>query len=426
MTRMRILPLLFIFLGLPFAMAQSSRPFTMSSTGVQAQPGQSPLYQNFSPSFTPSVLSPEVDVVTLFPEYLGVPFDSFANTNVLPANDPWAIKATALADAPKAAGKPHMVQIVLTRDIVVAKAVNQNGASVVQPGWVTGCIDMTNPAYVGLGQAYVNYATWIARTFSPKYMVVAIEANLYYVNCGGDTASWRALVNIERRAYDAVKAVKSSILAFPSYKLEELYGQTLTGFDQTQWRALANFKKDRLGLATYPSSNRVGGVFINPYQLPSDYLARIKNRNWFEPRIVITETGWNSASLSLRYQGSCVYNYIYSSPEFQAAYLERLLYSASVSNFEHVSWWSYRDLIPSSVMSGCYPDSTPPYTECNGDLWCATVNNWRATSNGWTSGFAELAFKSFGTMGLRQYDGTPNAASIALWQRFFALRIVGN
>jgi hypothetical protein len=397
----------------------------MSSTGVQAQPGQSPLYQNFSPSFTPAALSPDVDVVNIFPEFLGVPFDSFATTSVLPANDPWAIKATALADAAKATGKPLMVQIVLTRDIVVAKAVNQGGVSVVQPGWVSGCIDMTNPAYANLGTAYVNYATWIARTFSPRYMVVAIEANLYYVYCGGNTASWQALVNIERRAYDAVKAVRSSILAFPSYKLEELYGQSLTGWDQTQWRALANFKKDRLGLATYPSSNRVNGVFINPYQLPSDYLARPRNRNWFEPRIVITETGWNSASISLRYLGNCVYNYIYSSPEFQAAYMERLLFSASVSNFDHVSWWSYRDLIPSSVMTACHPDSAPPYPECNGDIWCSTVNNWRATSNGWTPGFAELAFKTFGSMGMMQYDGSPNAASVALWRRFRALPVVG-
>jgi hypothetical protein len=331
---------------------------------------------------------------------------------------------TALASAAKATGKPVMLQTVLTRDIFVAKAINEGGKLVIQQGWIKGCADLTSSQYSGLGDAYVNYATWMARTFSPKYMVIMVEMNLYYVHCGGNTASWQALTALENRVYAAVKTVNSAIITFPSFKLEDLYDQSLNGFNQPQYAALASLKRDRLGLATYPYAIPSGSGFVNPYQLPIDYLARVRNLNPSEPRIVITETGWNSAGLSVLYQGNCFVNFVYSDASWQAAYLQLLLYSAYVDNFDHISWWSDRDLIPANVMTGCFPLSSPPYQECNGNAWCQVINVWRGTDNGWTPGFAEVAFKAFGTLGLRQYDGTSKPAALALWQRFLALPVL--
>lgn len=408
--------------SLPTA-AQTSRPFSMSTTAIQALPGHTPLYQNVSPSFSLQTMSADADVITLFPEYLGIPFDSFAGTSYLVSNDPWAVKMTALANAAKATRKPIMIQIVLTRDILVAKAVNQNGQVVVQPGWVTGCADLMSPQLSTLGSAYINYARWMARTFAPKYMVIMIEANLYYVHCGGNTASWQKLVEIERRTYDAVKLINPAIIAFPSFKLEDVYGQQPNGFDQAQYAALAPMKRDRLGFATYPYGMKIGGVFANPYQLPQDYLSRVRDRNPSEPRIVITETGWNSDGIAISNEGSCYTNFLYSDLRYQSAFLGLLLYTAYAKNFDHVSWWSDRDLIPSRVMTSCFPTSSPPFPECNGDIWCGAINSWRGTHIGWTPGFAELAFKSFGTLGLRGYDGTPKAESMATWRRFLQLPI---
>jgi hypothetical protein len=399
----------------------------MSSTSIQAYPNQALLYQNDSPSFTFKTLSSDVDLITVFPEYLGIPFTEFAQSVSPPADDPWTIQMTALANAAKSAGRPLMVELVLTRDFPVAKAVNSNGSLKLEPGWAPTCMDLTNTQYATIGPAYINYATWIASAFSPKYLVIMIENNLYYVNCGGNTASWQALVNIERGAYDAVKAQFPSMIIFPSFKLEDLYDQSLAGFDQAEYGALVNLKRDRLGIATYPFGIQLSYGFANPYELPSDYLTRVRDLNPSEPPIVITETGWNSASLAISYNSACYPNLIYSDSSFENAYSQFLIYSGYVGGFDVIAWWSDRDLIDSSVMNVCPPQATPPaFSDCNGDTWCVAINNARtAPSTGWSPAFAELAFKAFGSMGLRNYDGTPKSGEWGLWNQFLALPVSG-
>ena len=396
----------------------------MSSTAIQAVPGGNPAYQNNSPSFMFGALSSDVDMITIFPEYLGVPFDDFASGPNLPPDHPWAVQMTALAAAAKSTGKPLIVETVLTRDVIVAKAVNSNGSLVIEPGWAPSCLDFTAPAYSGLGPAYVNYVTWIARTFAPTYFVFMVEANLYYVHCGGSTPSWQALVTTEQNAYAAVKQVNPAILAFPSFKLEDLYGQQLTGFDQAQYNAMSPLLRDRLGLATYPYGVQLSsGVFANPYQLPPDYLTRIRNQNPTEPPIVITETGWNSDSLSVTSNSQCYANFLYSDPSFEGAFLNFVIYYSYAGHLDGVVWWSDRNLEGEQVMSTCYPQSSPPsFPECNGDIWCAAVEQARASAPfGWSPAFAELAFKAFGSMGLRTYSGTAKFSLLAVWQWYLAL-----
>ena len=56
-----------LFGALPLlVMGQSNRPFYMSTTATQAFPGSSPVYQNFSPTFTPQNLSQDTDLVSVF------------------------------------------------------------------------------------------------------------------------------------------------------------------------------------------------------------------------------------------------------------------------------------------------------------------------------------------------------------------------
>ncbi|HYR44207.1 MAG TPA: hypothetical protein VER98_14355, partial [Terriglobia bacterium] len=255
-------------------LAQTSRPFRMSATAVQAYPGEPSLYQNYSATFPFSGLSRDVDVITLFPEFLGIPFDVFAQSATPPETDAWTIQMNALANAANSMGKPLMVEIVLTRQFPVTRAVSAGDTLLLQTDWAPTCFDLTRPEYSTIGTAYVNYAKWIARTFAPLYLVIMVENNLYYVNCGGDTPSWQALVGIERQAYDAVKAQFPSMIVFPSFKLEDVYDQSLTGFNETEYSAFANLKRDRLGISTYPFGIRLSSGFANPYQLPLDYLSR--------------------------------------------------------------------------------------------------------------------------------------------------------
>ena len=224
--------------------------------------------------------------------------------------------------------------------------------------------------------------------------------------------------------YNMVKFQNVCMVVFPSFKLEDLYGQTLGGYDQPQFQAMANLKRDRLGLATYPYGMQLSpGVFANPYQLPTDYLRRIRDRNPFEPRIMITETGWNSDAIAISSGGTCFLNYLYSAPSWESAYMNFLLQNAYTGSFESITWWSDRDLIQGSTMNTCYPTGTPPsYPECNGDQWCTAVSQARANPPpGASPEFSELAFKAFGSMGVRAYDGTGKAGLSDIWLRFLAL-----
>jgi len=402
---------------------QTSRSFYMSVSGIQAVPNTQPVYQNFPANYPPQAVGQDTDMVTVFPEYLGIPFELFTSSTTPPASHPWTIQMNALAAKAKAVGKPILLQTVLIRDVPVAKATG-TATVTLDAGWAPRCMDFTNPAYASLATSYPNYVYWLAKIFSPRYFVVMIEANLYYVNCGGNTASWRKLVEIYRASYTRAKTANLSSVVFPSFKLEDIYRQSLTGFDQAQMTALAPMTRDRLGLATYAYGVRPDGVrFANPYELPADYLTRIRDRNPAEPKIVVTETGWNSEPIALTAAGSCVRNYLYSSPAFEAAYMNFLMQSAYVGAFDGVVWWSGRDLILGTAMSTCYMQVTAPeFAECNGDIWCRAVSAERSYPRpNTTPEHAELVFKAFGAMGLSTYEGVGKSGVADVWRKFLAI-----
>jgi hypothetical protein len=402
--------------------SQTSRPFQLAASAIQAYTqDRGIIFRNSGPGFTFHELAADVDVISVQPEYLGVPFASFANGPDLPEGDPWAKQMSDLANAANEAGKPLMVQIALTRTNMVGNAIYPEGLVQVQPHWAPSCVDLTRPEYDIVPRAYVNYALWVARTFTPKYFVIMLEPNLYFANCGGDTPTWKLLVKIERDVYRAVKDEFPSMLLFPSFNLEAIYGfaAALTGFDQTQYMALLGMKRDRLGLVSFPQ------LIGNPYRLPTDYYTRILDRNPNEPKVVITETGWNSGSFSFYDDVNDLCATHYSEPSFEEAFLEFVMYSGYLGEFDLITWWSARDEFPSGVVNTCYPVATPPdYAACNDDVWCAAINAARAAPPpGATPELGELALKAFGGMGLREYDGTPKAGALSLWQRFQQLPI---
>jgi hypothetical protein len=412
-----------LLIASPALNAQSNRPFWMSSTAVQYLPGEVPRYANDSPAFPMGAVSGDADVISVFAEYLGIPYEIFSSTSTPPSGHPWVIQMSALAATARATGKPLMLQTVLARDRLTAKATDAGGTLRLDGAWAPRCLDFSLPENSYLGPAYTNYVTWMARAFAPRYLVVMVELNLYYVHCGGDTASWRAFVDIQRASYDAVKSVDPLIIAFPSFKLEDLYGQTLDGFDVAGYNGLSRAKRDRLGLATYPFGvRRADGGWVNPYQLPGDYLTRVRTRYPSEPPVVITETGWNTESLAVGYEGVCYSSFIYSAPSFAEAYLGFLIYSAYVGGFDLVSWWSNRDLIPAPVMTQCVTPATPPaFPECVGDVWCVAIHQAQQESPGFSLTWTEVVFKVFGTMGIKSREGALKSGLHSLWKTFQAL-----
>jgi hypothetical protein len=371
-------------------------------------------------------LAAEVDVITIMPEYLGLPFDQFYASVEPNPGHPWTIAMRDLAARSTAAGKPIMLELVLTRDAVVGAAFNHEGSLIVVKNWAPRCMPFDNSLGELISTAYKNYAVWMTNLFRPTHLVVFVEMNLYYVHCGGAAPSCTVLIPTERDAYDRVKSVRPETAVFPSFKLEDLYGQTVDGFDELQYAAMAGTKRDRFGIAAYPYGMRKqDGTFVNPFDLPLDYLQRVHQRHPNERRIVVTETGWISNGPSFGTTSGCYGPFPFSALPFAQIYLEILLYNAYAGNFDLISWWSNRDLLPTDVMTSCYPaTAAPTFPACGDDPWCRAVLSVRTAGLSGDSNFDELAFKAFGSMGLRSYDGTAKGPLKDRWTHFFSLPVI--
>jgi hypothetical protein len=254
--------------------------------------------------------------------------------------------------------------------------------------------------------------------FEPAYLVHAVEVSSYRRACGAG-ALWQALVDTANEAFDAAKALRPALPVFPSFVLSEVYGNDVAGFDAAFFAQFDGLRRDRLGLSVYAQGLRGASAGA----LPADFFARIRQRRPTEPRIVITETGWNSDDLRIGTPAQCS-TAAASSEAAARDYLNQLLARAQADGIELVTWWSARDLLPAAVMATCYPTasatSVPPFAACGTDPWCPAVNVFRGLDPA-NPAAGELVFKAFGTMGLRRYDGTPKTALLQPWEAARAL-----
>jgi hypothetical protein len=386
----------------------------MSASAIQDWPGEEPFSQlTHPPGYTFGALAADVDVLGIFVEHYGVPWAEFETSPGPAPALAWTQAMTRLATSARATGKPRSLQMVLSRDKLAGRAVSTpKGGLLVDADWSGTCYDFrANP---NQQRAYVRYATWMVKSFEPTYVNLAVEVDKYLGSCGAG-AKWDALVDVERAAYDAVKQTNERIVAYISVNAEDLYGQTLKGFDRPRYEALSRLKRDRLGLSTYPSGlKRTDGSQLSPTDLPTDYFVRARTVNPLEAPVIIAETGWNSRDLKIGPSTACTVA-VRSSPAVQDDYLRILVSAADASKLDLVTWWSDRDLLPSAVMETCHPLAPgPTFGACAEDAWCLGINIYRriAPSN---PAFGDLVFKGFGSMGLRDYDGAPKP-SLTRWK----------
>jgi hypothetical protein len=226
-------------------------------------------------------------------------------------------------------------------------------------------------------------------------------------------------VAVANAAYDRVKAVKPDAVVFPSIQIDLLYGY---GEDcsprgdpacfEVNYARLANLKRDRFAISTYPHLLAELG---DPTALPADWFTRAASRN-NEP-MVIAETGWNSTPVRALHISDCI-TFPDSSEADQLAYFNRLIQEATTNGMDLVTWWSNRDVLPAEIMTDC---------PCTFDLdWCAVLELFRAAggSDPTLQYIQEVFFKAFGTMGLRNYDGTPKPGFFSRWSEVRALPVM--
>jgi hypothetical protein len=156
---------------------------------------------------------------------------------------------------------------------------------------------------------------------------------------------------------------------------------------------------DIFGLSMYP----IWSYVTNANTLPDNYIS-IFQRESGHP-LAIGETGWQHSTMKLDDVSdppNCI-DLLPSSEALQSWWMDRLLTEAETLDMPLVVWWSNHDILPEQVGASCV---------CINSSWCNLLNS--------EPPIADLGWRFFGSMGLRDYDGNPRQCLTA-WQNAVAV-----
>jgi hypothetical protein len=384
------------------------RSFALASGGVQLLVTGPTL----GLQITPANLADDDDAIEIHQEFYGIPWAAFEAGTPPPAE--WTAQMDALAASAKAAAKPVFLSVTMLdggRDHLAAETVIDSGQVKTQDDWSASCYDFATAADAAtVEQGYLRYVAWMIDEFSPRWLNVAVEVNLFFEKC---PAAIGGLIGVANAAYDTAKAKSPSLVVFPSFQIDHLYGystdscpnaaQRTACFDSA-YAQIAPLKRDRFAMSTYPML----GAFSGPADVPVDWFTRGSSRGGERP--LIAETGWDSTPIVVQSATAGCATLFQGTEADETAYLGRVLDAAKAANMDLVNWWSDRDLVVSQLMTSC---------PCSFDsTWCTVLGIFRGPpSDGGTDtqAFGELSLKAFGTMGLRGYDGTPKSTIYPVW-----------
>ncbi|HVU02978.1 MAG TPA: hypothetical protein VHE30_14560 [Polyangiaceae bacterium] len=370
---------------------------------------------------TPADLATDADVFAIHQEFYGLPWDAFENQTEPPAE--WVAVMDRLATSAKTAKKPVFLSITMLdgrRQSLAPRTTIEQGQVKTTENWAAACYDFAAAADgASKKAAYGRYVTYMVDKFSPAYLNLAIEVNLFFEKCPAAAAG---VIDVANAAYDAVKQAHPGTVVFPSIQIDHLYGYANDACpDQTNrkacfdaaYAAISPLRRDRFAMSSYPYMNTIG----TPANLPLDWFSRGAAVGGETP--LVAETGWPSTDIVARLKdGTCPTIFSFTEAE-SAEYLARVLSDAETTGMDLVTWWSNRDLVAAPLMTDC---------PCSFDAtWCAVLDLFRGppASDGTDPQFyGEILLKAFGTMGIRSYDGTPKAAHYAEWSDYRARALV--
>jgi hypothetical protein len=387
---------------------RDARSFALASSGAQLLVSG----QDVGLQLTDANLATDVDVFAVHQEFYGVPWRELEAGTAPPAE--WTARMQRLAASASAAKRPVFLSVTMlngTRERLAATTTIDAGQVKTDDATSATCYDFaTAPDATSKRDAYLRYVELMVDTFSPAYLNVAVEVNLFFEKCPAASPALKEVVNA---AYDAAKARRPNAVVFPSIQVDHLYGyskdscldQTARGacFDAA-YATLSGMKRDRFAMSSYPYLSGIS----DPGSIPADWFTRGAARSKETP--LIAETGWLSTSLVAKTKDGTCSNVMDESNARAAAYLTRVLGDAERGGLELVTWWSDRDLLLESVMTDC---------PCHLDAtWCSVVDVFRgaaAPGSTDTQFLGEVLMKAFGSMGLRLYDGSPKPLVYPVW-----------
>jgi len=176
-------------------------------------------------------------------------------------------------------------------------------------------------------QAFVAYATYVARNYQPAYLVLGAEVNMHRERA---PEQFEAFTTLYAEAYASVKAVSPDTKVFPTFQLEDLLG-LLDAIHPPQWEALEPFRgrMDALAVTTYPFLTDIRSAA----DIPVNYYSQLNEQ--FTGDIIIAEAGYTSKPIDGRP--------IIGSELDQQQYLSFVLENMEVRNFDALIWFAALD-----------------------------------------------------------------------------------
>jgi hypothetical protein len=265
----------------------------------------------------------------------------------------------------------------------LTKKVNADGSP--QDNWAPvdadGCYRFSDdPNAATHRRAYVAYAEYLIDKVRPRYFSPAIEMDIPFFSC---PAQKDAFIAWYGEVHRALKAKHPSLVIFPTFQFEYLYGVALGPTDPyTPWcggaRTDASLRAcfeqhldaalavpaDRIAFSMYPLQ------FLFPPIPPDSYstgFARLNEaftlvQQKTSRRIWVTETGWSAVKVLTSYQhpsppsgcGAVLIDETVVGGEANLRlYLDALLNQAQDKKFEAVVWWEKQDLLNGADADAC-------------------------------------------------------------------------
>lgn len=178
-----------------------------------------------------------------------------------------------------------------------------------------------------LRNAFVAYAAYVAKNYSPDYLALGVEINMLAER---SPKQFEAFVSLYREAYTVAKAANPKMKVFPTFQLEDLEGK-FGEIHPPHWEVLDPFRgyMDALAISTYPYL----GDLRSAADIRADYYSQL--RTHWEGEIIISEAGYASAPVEGQVN--------IGAEEDQLAFLQRLLGDAEANGFSAVVWFAALD-----------------------------------------------------------------------------------
>lgn len=142
--------------------------------------------------------------------------------------------------------------------------------------------------------AFSNFALWIVREFSPRYLGLASEINTYLDAHPEDVENYLSLY---RQVYDRVKAEAPETQVFVTFQWDDLNNMFPPAAEgrpagQTNWEQVEAFEPrlDLWAISSYPYF-----AFPSGEGIPADYYTPLRERT--DKPLAVAEGGWTSEPL---------------------------------------------------------------------------------------------------------------------------------